>query len=93
MFAQQATGTCILCVGYSFTLQTESLKKMLHGTWDHRLRQSVLSGVSIVMKWGEGRIHGGLFGELYQNMSSFFPLFFQFAFVLCHLCHTLPTPM
>jgi len=45
MFAQQATGTCILCVGYSFTLQTESLKNLLHSTWDERLRGRMLSGI------------------------------------------------
>jgi hypothetical protein len=37
MFAQQATGTCILHVGHSFTLQTESLKPLLHGTWNNGL--------------------------------------------------------
>jgi len=45
MFAQQATGTCILRVGYSFILQTESLKRMLHGTLDHRLKWRMLSGI------------------------------------------------
>jgi hypothetical protein len=43
--AQQAAGTSILRVGYSFTLQTESLKRMLHETWDNRLRRRMLSGI------------------------------------------------
>jgi hypothetical protein len=43
--AQQATGTCILRIGYGFTLQAEILKPMLHGTRDHRLRRRMLSGI------------------------------------------------
>jgi len=69
MFAQQATGTSILCVGYSFSLQTESLKRMLHATWDHGLRRRMLSGIEYCNEVAEDRIHGGLFGELYQNVS------------------------